>query len=140
MTEELNTKINEELIQNEETSSTITSYKLMRNYSAQLKTMDLSKDSVKDSLYSAIKHVVYNCNDKYFVMMAPDIRYLTIFAKVDDFSGRKDIVKSILQFIIDEHERLGGLKAYDFDDDSVELWIGEEFYKIFPYGFAVEEC
>lgn len=116
----------------------MTEYSLNKQIAEQLEILDVSDPAILDKLNKAFLNLVYSSRDRVFVLMAPDIRYLTIFIH-RDMTPRKSFAEYMAQFIVEEHENLGGLKSIDWDDDLVELWIGNEVYRVFPYDFAVEE-
>lgn len=117
-----------------------TSYELAQSVAASAEILEISGD-VEKKLQSRIKEIVMeNMNGKYFALMSPGIKYLTLFVKQEGTSPNA-FVKHISDFCKSEAGSLGGYKGSEIADrrNSIEIWFGNEVYMFFNYDGAVEE-
>lgn len=132
-------------MQKENDNDKVTSYSMAQTMAAGSPVIPLDNAESLKGLKSKIKAVVmgnYRAS-KYFALISPGFKYLTIFRKNED-TGVNDFIDHIVGFLVEESDNLGGYKGAEFISDiseqlATELWFGSDVYMFFKFDSAVEE-
>ena len=96
---------------------------------------------VKDILYS-MKQANPDKETLYLTLKGsptgPEKTYMTMFVWKQD-RWMSDEVDVIMDFLLDCIDGIGPLKHYEKDGDSLEIWYGNQLYKLFDYTWGVIE-
>ena len=132
-----------EIINQIEKEKKLTSYSMGKNVIKTWENLDLEENKTKNNLLSKINQVLLNdIEGKYFALMSPNFKYLTLFANNSGLK-KKDLAQEIYNFINEEVKEkvFGGVKDFGLRDKghSLEIWIDDEVYLLFSYKKGVIE-
>ena len=121
----------------QENTDKSTQYELAKLMAKKDSPLDMDKH--REDFEKAIKQVLMNkINGEYYALMAPQMRYFTMFVKQDE-TKVIDMAKEIAKFIEEEAEAIGKIKGFSFDNKkkALEVWLDDEIYYLFNYDLGI---